>query len=225
MRRHRARTSRLRHRLPAHEIILFRLLPRSSLARRRLALDTARIPRAPRRSRAALSPLSPRIAPLDCGAAAIGEIDQDYSPPFRARGVATRRDRRTGDMARANSALARFDSFPRRLSRPLSTSRARRRTDVRTETRKNSLASLNPRETSRRSRARVRRRTRDVRERTVGFRGPTDALLIRSCDPSSPRDDARGERRTAIDAKNSSTFLARERARRDSVTTESVTNR
>ena len=92
MRRHRARTSRLRHRLLAREIILFRLLPRSSLARRRLALDTARIPFA--RPHAVRAPPSRRFHPLIRparlrGAAAIGEIDQGIIPlpvPARARG-------------------------------------------------------------------------------------------------------------------------------------------
>ena len=99
MRRHRARTSRLWHRLLAREIILFRLLPRSSLARRRLALDTARIPFA--RPHAVRAPPSRRFHPLIRparlrGAAAIGEIDQGIIPlpvPARARGGGVRAPR------------------------------------------------------------------------------------------------------------------------------------
>ena len=177
MRRHRARTSRLRHRLPAHEIILFRLLPRSSLARRRLALDTARIPFA--RPHAVRAPpprrFHPRIRPARLrGAAAIGEIDQGIIPhPVPARARWRRRDATVEpETWRAQTRHSRgLNSFPRRLSRPLSTSRARRRARRLSPRRakKNSLASLNPLAGRRADRARACAATNPRRPRTNGW--------------------------------------------------------
>ena len=235
MRRHRARTSRLRHRLPAHEIILFRLLPRSSLARRRLALDTARIPsRAPTPfARRPLAAFTPAFAPLDCAAPPrlVRSTKGLFPPRSRARARWRRRDATVEpETWRAQTRHSRgLNSFPRRLSRlsrRLARDVARGRLAPR-RAKEFPRVVESPRETSRRSRARVRRRTRDVRERTVGFHGPTDARI--RFDSMRPVVTARRRARRATNGdrceRNSSTFLARERGDGDSVTTESVTNR
>jgi len=135
MRLERARTSRLRHRLLARKIILFRLLPLALPARRRLALDTARWPSTTRRARHLGASLTRRFhrpsrpARLR-GAAAIGEIDQriiseSVPPRASARGDATGPSHRRHDVApgRSNSALG--------ARRSIATSRVARRVDPR----------------------------------------------------------------------------------------------
>lgn len=189
-------------------------------------------------ARRPLAAFTPVFAPLDCAAPPrlVRSTKGLFPTPFpRVRAVAaTRRDRRTGDMARANSALARFEFLPTTsLSTSLDVSRATSRATSLTETReKNSLASLNPLAGRRADRARACAATNPRRPRTNGWvplvRLMHECIRFDSirCDPSSPRDDARGERRTAIDAKEIHRRFSRARERDgDSATTESVTNR
>jgi len=193
-------------------------------------------------ARRPLAAFTPAFAPLDCAAPPrlVRSTKGLFPTPFpRARAVAaTRRDRRTGDMARANSALARFEFLPTTsLSTSLDVSRATSRATSLTETREKEFPRVveSPRGTSRRSRARVcgDEPATSANER-LGCWVPLVRLMhecIRfdsiRCDPSSPRDDARDdERRTAIDAKEIHRRFSRARERDgDSATTESVTNR
>lgn len=212
--------------------VFFRVRPSLDVASR---LTPRGFPsRAPTFARRPLVAFTPLFAPLDCAAPPrlVRSTKGLFPCPFpRVRAVAaTRRDRRTGDMARANSALARFEFLPTtRLSTSLDVSRATSRATSRAETReKNSLARSNPLAGRRDDRARACAATNRTR-RTNGW-----VPLVRMmnafdsirCDPSSPRDDAREERRPAIDAKEIHRRLSRARERDgDSATTESVTNR
>ena len=212
--------------------VFFRVRPSLDVASR---LTPRGFPsRAPTFARRPLVAFTPLFAPLDCAAPPrlVRSTKGLFPCPFpRVRAVAaTRRDRRTGDMARANSALARFEFLPTtRLSTSLDVSRATSRATSRAETReKNSLARSNPLAGRRADRARACAATNRTR-RTNGW-----VPLVRMmnafdsirCDPSSPRDDAREERRPAIDAKEIHRRLSRARERDgDSATTESVTNR
>lgn len=136
MRLERARTSRLRHRLLARKIILFRLLPRRLPARRRVALHPPRRRAATRRARhlgaSRLSRFHRPSRPARLrGAAAIGEIDQRIIPESirprpRARGDSTRpshgrHDARSLVVQTRHSSLNRSNSTSRR-ARPIARS-------------------------------------------------------------------------------------------------------
>ena len=127
-------------------------------------------------ARRPLVAFTPLFAPLDCAAPPrlVRSTKGLFPTPFpRVRAVAaTRRDRRTGDMACANSALAWFEFLPTtRLSTSLDVSRATSRATSLAETReKNSLARSNPLAGRRADRARACAATNPRRvERTVGF--------------------------------------------------------
>lgn len=212
--------------------VFFRVRPSLDVASR---LTPRGFPsRAPTFARRPLVAFTPLFAPLDCAAPPrlVRSTKGLFPCPFpRVRAVAaTRRDRRTGDMARANSALARFEFLPTtRLSTSLDVSRATSRATSRAETReKNSLARSNPLAGRRADRARACAATNRTRRTNgcVPLVRMMNAFDSIRCDPSSPRDDAREERRPAIDAKEIHRRLSRARERDgDSATTESVTNR